>query len=73
MLKKLCKRGTSASLTLDKPLLKLLDLEDNSTVQIQIFGNKMEITKAPAELTFKQTYLSVANERSKLLKAIADA
>jgi len=56
MKKKLSKFGNSLALILDKPILKLLDINENTILKIKTDGKKITIT--PVESSQKRVTIS---------------
>lgn len=65
--KKLSKIGNSRGIVIDKSILQLLNIDDETPIKIEVFGNKLVIGSASDEKTDFDKALERSN--SKFLKA----
>jgi antitoxin MazE len=67
MIKKLSKHGNSLALLIDKPILELLDVNENTQFKIRIEGDKIIL-----EPVRKESDVLTISENAKLQKSYED-
>lgn len=56
MNKKLVRHGNSLALIIDKPLLKLLDIDEDSTLELEVQGEKLILQAARKKKKAKKEF-----------------
>lgn len=62
MNKKLVQHGNSKALILDKPILKLLNIDEETILELKIEGNSLIITPSSKKLKDKEKIIQEAYE-----------
>lgn len=62
MIKKLVKHGNSLALVIEKPILKVLGIDEQSDLQIRIEDNSLIVQAAGQEKTRKEVIKKIAQE-----------
>jgi antitoxin component of MazEF toxin-antitoxin module len=75
MVKHLVKHGNSLSLVIDKPLLQLMGLDENTPVKLELEGRRLIVTPAGGEdrrKDFRQRLESINRKHGKTLRKLAE-
>jgi antitoxin MazE len=75
MIKRLCKHGNSLALVIDRPILKLLGIDERTPLEISTEGTALIVTPARGKRRRKQFQSSLAacnDQYGKALRRLAE-